>query len=217
MIKSNWLLLVLLLVAIYSCSHKKRNPFLDKLFMDLKNKDSVDFANHYISDGQYGKLLSDHFKIGKITRDSMNNAPISNDSSNHTWQRKRFLLLLKQADSLGIVAGETEYDSCKFEVVNNPKLLCVSSRGIIYFSTDSGDFRWVINEALLIKGEWRIIDPGRLYKGNEGGFLPVRPDDISAFGTLSKTKVRVVLAPPPPDTQKPPPPPPPPLPPGRGN
>jgi hypothetical protein len=203
--------LLILCLAVTASVYAQTEPisFFRTMFIDLKSGNADDFVSHVITGAQFEELLSIRFKQELVNQDSLDKVPLSSDPGRIALVKKRFLLLSKQADSLNINLTEVSYKNCKFEEVKDPKILCTSLRGIIYFVCNGKDYQWIINEAVLIRGEWRILSSGHLSEGWDGNFLPDKPDHISAFGSMSKVRVKVVLSPPPVDSLKPPPPPPP--------
>ena len=116
--------------------------------------------------------------------------------------------MLKQADSLHIDLMSSKYVSCKYDEIKDTGILCTSLTGELYFKSNDSFYQWKINESVLIKGEWRIIDISKITILNDIKFLSEQPSKVSAFGTFSKAKVKVTLQPPPPIQVKPIPPPP---------
>jgi hypothetical protein len=185
-------------------------PFFQKLFVDLKTSDSVDFGTNSLNGQQFERLVRISSPQLADTSEGWIRVKRFADLFYHQAIIQRFGRLMYQADSLGIDLTKSDYVDCKLEEIKDPMSYFRSARGIIYFKSKGSDYEWIVSEAIWIDDDWKLLTTGKIVKGSAVGFPPAKADAISSFGSSSKIKVtKVVLTPPPPDVQKPPPPPPP--------
>jgi hypothetical protein len=209
--KRLYILLILVLFSLTTYSQQSPQQFFSKLFRSFKAKDANDFAANFATNDQFRLLAFAYMHVEKITQDSLDKAEELPDSAFRARIKSVFSMILKKADSLHADIPNSEYIDCKFTETKDTGMLCVSLTGTLYFKSDSKFYQIKVNEAVLIKDEWRIIEPGELSILTDIGFLSREPDKVSAFGTFTKSKIKVkavVLQPPPPISKQVPPPPP---------
>jgi len=210
--KKPYLLLMLLVLGLKTYAQQSPQQFFSKLFVNLKTRDTTGFMQHFASDDQFRLLAFALMHVEKVTQDSLDNADGKLSGAFRAKMGMVFSMILKRADSLHIDLSNSQYIDCTFNEVKDTGMLCTSLTGALYFKSGDHFYQMKVNEAVLIKGEWRIIDPGELSVLTDSKFLSEEPNKVSAFGTFSKSKVKVksvVLLPPPPINKQVPPPPPP--------
>ena len=210
--KKPYLLFLLILMGVRSLAQQSPQQFFNKVFLSLKTKDTDGFMQHFASDDQFKLLAFTLIHVKKVTQDSLDNADGKLSGAFRAKMGMVFSMILKKADSLHVDLSNSQYVDCEFTEVKDTGMLCTSLTGALYFKSGDHFYQMKVNEAVLIKGEWRIIDPGELSVLTDSKFLSGEPNKVSAFGTFSKSKVKVkavVLHPPPPISKQAPPPPPP--------
>ncbi len=206
-----YLLLLLTGICLNCSAQHEPADFFKGLFNTLKNADSVGFANSFLSGKQFALLAEAQLKIKTIDQDSLDNAT-GDDSAFRLRIAKAFSSkVLKMLDSLHIDRNSMQYLDYSYQQERDTGVLCTSLKGVIYFKSGNKYYHWDILEAILVKGEWRLIDPGKMDILKEHSFLTSPPKQITVHNSLKVSmKVKsVVLQPPPPVNVAPPPPTPP--------
>ena len=202
---------MLVMIGLNTFAQESPQQFFNKILVILKTKDTDAFERSFATQDQFKFLAFAYMHTQKVTQDSLDNADEKIVAAFRPMLRKVFSKILKQADSLHADLPNSQYVDCTFNEVKDTGTLCTSLTGTIYFKSGDRFYQMKLNEAVLIKNKWRIIDPGELALLNDAKFLSAEPNRISAFGNVSVSertaKVKVVLQPPPPINKKPPPPP----------
>lgn len=205
--------LILLFTGIGSRCFAQHEPavFFKGLFDCIKNADSVGFANRFLSGGQFRLLAQAQLKVKIINQDSLDNTADDDTAFRSRLAKAISQRFLKKLDSLHIERASMQYLDYSYQQERDTSVLCTSLKGALYFKSGNNYYQWNIGEAILIKGVWKVIDPGKIDNLKHHEFLTSSPQRITVFNSL-KTAIKVkavVLQPPPPINKQMPPPPPP--------
>jgi len=207
-----YLLLILTSICFRCAAQHEPVDFFKDLFNSLKNADSAGFTNSFLSDTQFGLLAEAQLKTKTINQDSLDNAPINGPDFRLRLATALSQRLLKKLDSLHLDRTSMHFLDYRYEQVRDTGVLCTSLKGAVYFKSRDNYYQWNIGEAILVKGIWKLIDPGVIDSLKHYEFLTSSPRQFTVFNSLKaemKVKiVSVVLQPPPPITKQIPPAPP---------
>lgn len=155
-----------------------------------------------LTQAQFGVLVEAKYGIKPVTQNSLDNASSFNAPLFRAAMGKVFAKFLKTLDSLHVDRDSMQYLDYSYLQEKDTSVLCTSLKGDVYFKSGEKYYQWNIAEAILIKGKWTLLDPGKITDLKDRSFLTLPPKRVTVFNSITASSrvkiVPVVLQPPPP-------------------